>query len=288
MKKLTLSLLLTILSISVFAGKVVTKKDTLIQVSGTDTIMQIAKGASAQFVTNKETFEFNKSVMVNGDSLPTITRVKELIGDSMQTITGFVDLTSDQTITGIKTFSDTLTAPIINATKIYTSLSYPLFQDGLDGTIQYRGYKGMDFIANDENTVYIYGGIPTYSYEWLTCNLQFTRMSNPRGGEVFVADTSFTKVFGIDNTGFSMAFLTYTPTTTTISRGDTTFITMADTTIRAQKNLVAPKFYVSALNEAPASATAEGTTGEIRITAGYIYVCVSDDVWVRTELTTWP
>ena len=97
----------------------VAKKDTLIQVSGTDTIMQIAKGTSAQFVTDKETFEFNKPVKVNGDSLPTISRVKELIGDSMQTITGFVDLTSEQTITGIKTFSDTLKTNILSTSKNY-------------------------------------------------------------------------------------------------------------------------------------------------------------------------
>lgn len=47
------------------------------------------------------------------------------------------------------------------------------------------------------------------------------------------------------------------------------------------------KFYVSALNTAPASASATGTTGEIRITATYIYVCTATNTWVRTALTTW-
>ncbi|MDO9374550.1 MAG: hypothetical protein Q7T76_09035, partial [Ferruginibacter sp.] len=47
------------------------------------------------------------------------------------------------------------------------------------------------------------------------------------------------------------------------------------------------QFKLSALNTAPASATATGTTGEIRITADYVYVCVATNTWVRNALTTW-
>lgn len=43
----------------------------------------------------------------------------------------------------------------------------------------------------------------------------------------------------------------------------------------------------TALDVAPASASAIGTTGEIRITSTHIYVCVSTNTWVRTALTTW-
>jgi hypothetical protein len=43
---------------------------------------------------------------------------------------------------------------------------------------------------------------------------------------------------------------------------------------------------ITALNTAPASATAPGTLGEIRITATAIYVCIATDVWVKTTLTT--
>ena len=42
-----------------------------------------------------------------------------------------------------------------------------------------------------------------------------------------------------------------------------------------------------AFDTAPASATATGTTGEVRITATHIYVCTATDTWVRTALTTW-
>lgn len=41
------------------------------------------------------------------------------------------------------------------------------------------------------------------------------------------------------------------------------------------------------LNTAPASATAEGAKGEIRITDTYIYVCIATNTWVRAPLTTW-
>ena len=44
---------------------------------------------------------------------------------------------------------------------------------------------------------------------------------------------------------------------------------------------------VIALNTAPASASAAGVLGEIRVTAAYIYVCSATNTWVRTALATW-
>lgn len=52
--------------------------------------------------------------------------------------------------------------------------------------------------------------------------------------------------------------------------------------------LEAEKYKLSSLNTAPSSATDTGTTGEIRITSDYIYVCIATDTWVRAELNTWP
>lgn len=49
----------------------------------------------------------------------------------------------------------------------------------------------------------------------------------------------------------------------------------------------ATQFKISALNTAPASATATGTIGEVRITANYIYVCTATNTWVRASLSTW-
>jgi hypothetical protein len=42
-----------------------------------------------------------------------------------------------------------------------------------------------------------------------------------------------------------------------------------------------------AMQTAPASATAAGTTGQIRYTSTHIYVCINTNTWVRTALTTW-
>jgi len=47
------------------------------------------------------------------------------------------------------------------------------------------------------------------------------------------------------------------------------------------------QYRLSALNTAPSSATDTGTLGEIRVTAGYIYVCTATNTWVRTALATW-
>lgn len=50
---------------------------------------------------------------------------------------------------------------------------------------------------------------------------------------------------------------------------------------------VASNYKLSALNTAPASATATGVTGEIRYTATHIYVCTATNTWVRAALATW-
>lgn len=48
------------------------------------------------------------------------------------------------------------------------------------------------------------------------------------------------------------------------------------------------QFKLSALNNAPTSATDTGTLGEIRIDANYIYVCTATNTWKRAALVTWP
>lgn len=48
----------------------------------------------------------------------------------------------------------------------------------------------------------------------------------------------------------------------------------------------ATQYRLSALNTAPSSSSDVGTTGEIRITATYIYICTATNTWVRTALST--
>lgn len=63
----------------------------------------------------------------------------------------------------------------------------------------------------------------------------------------------------------------------------------ANTIVKRDANgaITNSQYKLSALNTAPASATATGTLGEIRIDANYIYVCTATNTWKRTALNTW-
>ena len=63
--------------------------------------------------------------------------------------------------------------------------------------------------------------------------------------------------------------------------------TSTKASIAASGVVTAPQYTLSALNTAPASATATGTLGEIRVVADFIYVCTATNTWVRTALSTW-
>ena len=45
--------------------------------------------------------------------------------------------------------------------------------------------------------------------------------------------------------------------------------------------------FYSALSSTPASASATGTLGEVRIDANYIYVCTATNTWKRAAISTW-
>lgn len=51
--------------------------------------------------------------------------------------------------------------------------------------------------------------------------------------------------------------------------------------------IVSTAYRVSNLNTAPSSSTDTGSTGDIRYTADYIYICVATNTWKRSALTTW-
>jgi hypothetical protein len=52
-------------------------------------------------------------------------------------------------------------------------------------------------------------------------------------------------------------------------------------------SVISTQYRLSALNTAPASATATGTLGEIRIDANHIYVCTATNTWKRAAIATW-
>lgn len=55
----------------------------------------------------------------------------------------------------------------------------------------------------------------------------------------------------------------------------------------ASGDFTASKYYLSSLNTAPSSSTDTGTTGEMRITSDYIYVCTATNTWKRVAISTW-
>ena len=90
---------------------------------------------------------------------------------------------------------------------------------------------------------------------------------------------------GVDNTGLLLGTTKNAPITIGINN-----LAVAD--INATESawnipLKTTQFRLSTLNTAPASPTATGTVGEIRIDANYIYVCIATNTWKRTALTTW-
>ena len=55
--------------------------------------------------------------------------------------------------------------------------------------------------------------------------------------------------------------------------------------ITRTNTLLADNLQLTDMNTAPASSGATGTVGQIKITNGYIYVCVSNNVWKRASLS---
>lgn len=56
--------------------------------------------------------------------------------------------------------------------------------------------------------------------------------------------------------------------------------------LQVSGNIKASQYRLSALNTAPASASATGTLGEIRIDADHIYVCTATNTWKRVVIAT--
>lgn len=56
--------------------------------------------------------------------------------------------------------------------------------------------------------------------------------------------------------------------------------------LQVEGSIKATQYRLSDLNTAPSSATDTGVKGEIRVTAGFIYICTATNTWVRTALST--
>ena len=79
--------------------------------------------------------------------------------------------------------------------------------------------------------------------------------------------------------GDNLTLATYNPPGTNI--GNSISIDGASGRVSLNLGTILP------LNNAPASATATGTAGEIRVDTGFLYVCTATNTWKRAALTTW-
>jgi hypothetical protein len=64
-------------------------------------------------------------------------------------------------------------------------------------------------------------------------------------------------------------------------------VTITTAGVRGYTGATGPTGTSTATSGAPASATDTGTAGQIRYDSGYIYVCVSANVWKRVAVGTW-
>jgi hypothetical protein len=86
--------------------------------------------------------------------------------------------------------------------------------------------------------------------------------------------------YAATNTAFSIG-----NGTAGVSRSDAFKVLFNGTTTIAG-SVTSESLNVTALNTAPASATAAGTLGSIRFTADHIYVCVATNTWKRVAIAT--
>jgi len=80
--------------------------------------------------------------------------------------------------------------------------------------------------------------------------------------------------------------MTIFPSGNVVIQNSTTSATDAGYRLDVNGTARANQFQLSALNTAPATSTSTGTTGEIRIVNGFIYVCVATNTWQRATLST--
>jgi hypothetical protein len=187
-----------------------------------------------------------------------------------------------ETITGSKTFSQNLTALgfefDLNGGTITPSLLRNPFSGGLIADTNTAVSSGNDLLSVRSGSV-----------------SKFRIQGNGNGwfdGAVTASD-----FLGNWNGKTESDFMRATGSVVQTVSGAKSFISQAtfvgglitaNSTISAGSGSVsAGDFRVANLNTAPSSSTDTGTTGEIRYTADYIYVCTATDTWKRVALSTW-
>jgi hypothetical protein len=181
-----------------------------------------------------------------------------------------MDLNSPQTITGRKTF----VVPSYPPTKfirdkwngdVRTAMWGALIMQVNSDSLKDNDGVGIYFTQDNDNFKFL-GGIGARTID------QATQI-----GQIVL-----TPSYENHDPGFTCRGLLVTATSDL-----TADVSVSNGNLDVNGTAEANEFKVSDLNTAPASATAPGTKGEIRITTGYIYVCIATNTWVRAALSTW-
>jgi hypothetical protein len=218
--------------------------------------------------------DYQASLLITEDSiipsLPirgyyTTTEVRSEINDSLNLA---VRLIGDQSIDGEKIFNDTLTADFVKTKELYIN-GYPSIVDNGGGTVIIKGFEGQtDFIQIDDGATVIYGN--NGGFEWLGENNGSTYMYGINGNDFLKSEAAKNSIWGITGDGDGISFIGYTPTTTTIARGDTTFITMTKDTLKLHKVVASDSvLYAPAIY------------GEIIVDSGFVAQTIVDSTYIK-------
>lgn len=203
-----------------------------------------------------------------------------------QTSTTFISTTSSGiiTATGINTFSlPTLAAS--NATTLTTASTFRIAGAPVPGTnVTITNPYAFEVVSGNSS----FGGnvVPstTNTYTLGTASLTF---SNTYSNIVW---TDNIKTLG-SNTGFQSSTGTilgryYGSTGNWLLQNGGTYTDDTVNRLQIGGSIKASQFRLSALNTAPSSSTDTGTLGEVRITAGYFYLCTATNTWVRSAFSS--
>jgi hypothetical protein len=117
----------------------------------------------------------------------------------------------------------------------------------------------------------------------------YVGLNSSTGGNLLVGSANYAFVIGVLGANPIQFGTNGALRQTIFATGNTAFGSATDDGInllQVNGSVKATQFRLSALNTAPSSSTDTGALGEIRITAGYVYVCSAANTWLRSALTT--
>jgi len=199
---------------------------------------------------------------------------------------------SGATVFGVP-FSALATGPDLTTTAITTTYDGGNLStfSGNSGTTVYTWYNSGMQVANStlsaitpsnsgitQNTGLVLTSATTTIIDGNTVNLTYTGVSFD------IVPIAMASLGGGNYTGTSYSYtINFYSAGTLDFTGRTIWVDVSG--ITRTNTLLADNLQLSGMNTAPASSGATGTEGQIKITNGYIYVCVSNNVWKRAALS---